>query len=119
MIRCLLCIALLTGCSSLLGEAAKSMVGVDNKPAIEADANLDVGAAVQLGQENHNTKVSNKETDKRLVSNEVVTTTEAEQINETVTQSWSVPWWALLIAVLSGIMVDPMGMYERWRHIRK
>ena len=109
----LFCLLLLTGCSSLLTDVAKSAAGIDKPPGIEADANLDVGAAVQLGQENTNTKVSNKATDKRLVTNQATTNTTAENLS----QSWSVPWWALLIAVIAGIFVDVLSMYERYKQI--
>ena len=108
----ILCVLLL-GCSGLATDMAKSVIGLDDKPSIDADANLDVGANVQLGQENHNTKISKKATDKRLVTKESAVTNTAENL----TQSWSVPWWALLIATLAGLMVDLPSLYERIKSI--
>lgn len=105
----------LSGCTSLATDVAKSAVGLNDPPGIEADANLDVGAAVQLGKTNNNVKTSKKQTDKRLVTN----TTKTENRAETLNQSWSIPWWALLIAVFTGILVDPLSIYARYREIRQ
>ena len=104
-----LCSSLLIGSCSLAESAASALI------ADPPEAKLDVGAAVQLGKTNINKKLSLETTDKRLVTSTVENKTEAEQLN----QSWNVPWCALLIAVLAGIMVDPLTMYERYRHIKQ
>lgn len=118
ILKLLLLVTLLTtvGCSTLQDAAigaATSAVGLDDSQGIDADVGLDVGANVQMGKTNNNTKVSNKATDKRLISTALETTNVADNI----TQIQNTPWWHYFLAVLAGILVDVCGLYERIREI--
>ena len=87
---------ILSGCV-LTGLAAKAIT--PDIPDITA----------QIGKEN------NKEDNVlKVESVDISTKQEAESISNTYT----VPWWAMLITAFCGILVDPLRIYKEWKEVR-
>jgi hypothetical protein len=64
---------------------------------------------VQIGKEN-----SKEENLVKVEGVDVSTKQEADSINNTTT----VPWWALIITAICGILVDPLRIYKEWREVK-
>jgi ABC-type multidrug transport system permease subunit len=41
-----------------------------------------------------------------------------KQEAESISNTYYVPWWAMIITAGCGILVYPMGMYRDWKEIR-
>jgi len=64
----------------------------------------------QIGQNN-----TQEESLLKVESLDVSTKQEAGTISNTNT----VPWWAMLITALCGILVDPLRIYREWKEVRR
>ena len=95
---------------SLFGCTALGTAALDAINPMKDDKGIK--ATVQLGKENHNTST------KQLaqIDTKVVTDTRynTDSIG-TVDNSSDIPWWALLMCILVGILVRPIDFIRDWR----
>lgn len=121
--RVVVLVLLLSGCSALTGLASTAALDVVGTGEPLVDANVQVGAT------NSNTEaVVQKSDDKRIVTEDITgnvtinkQSSEAlvRHVNDertdvksvtggmTVQRTYNVPWWAMVIAVVCGVFIDP------------
>jgi len=99
-------IALVASCS------ITDILPIGEKPKIEAN--------VAIGKTNTQDKnlVSIKGEDKRQIADEISNTETTNFKGERI-ENITVPWWAVLIGVLTGILVMPIELVRQWRQMKR
>jgi hypothetical protein len=102
-----LSLTILTGCG-VIPEPIAAMLGAGDKPAIDVDAQ--VGKTNQIDESLISVKGQTQTAD-------AITNTETTQA-ETI-ENISVPWWTLIVAVFTGILVMPIELVRGWRMMKR